>query len=104
MFVNVQTPQYIARDRPSYGLRDTDAYHNGTHIVCSFVRKLAPHTDGLVEDGGRNRDGSDRNKFIDLREPHYMYPIYANQELMTSQGRRTNSLPRKRQYRQLSFS
>ena len=90
MFVGVQTPQYIARERPGYGLRDTDVYFNGTHILCSFVRKLSPHTDALVESDGRNRDGGDRNKFVDLREPHYMYPIYADQDLMTPQGRRTN--------------
>ncbi|CAF1353048.1 unnamed protein product [Rotaria sp. Silwood1] len=86
MFVSVQTPQYIARDRPSYGLRDTDGYSNATHIICKFVRSLSPHTDTLLEHGGQNRDGVDRNKFVNLKEPHYMYPIYANQDLITPLG------------------
>jgi hypothetical protein len=94
MFVGVQTPQYILRERPSYGLRDTDGYSNATHIICHFARKLSPYTDTLVENDGRNRDGVDRNKFIDLRQPHYMYPIYSDQDLMTSQGTRNIKIPR----------
>ncbi len=90
MFVGVQTPQYIARERPSYGLRDTDGYSNGTHIICQFTRKLSPSSDGLVENDGRNRDGVDRGKFVDLRQAHYMYPIYSNQDLLTLQGMREN--------------
>lgn len=86
MFVGVQTPQYIVRERPSYGLRDTDGYANATHIICHFARKLSPHTDTLVENDGRNRDGVDRTKFVDLRQAHYMYPIYSDQDLMTPQG------------------
>ena len=78
MFVSVQTPQYIARNRPSYGLRDTDGYSNATHIICKFERTLSPYTDEL--------DGIDANKFVNLKEPHYIYPIYANQDLMSSQG------------------
>ena len=88
MFVGVQTPQYILRDRPSYGLRDTDGYSNGTHIICKFVRSLAPHTDAVLDSEGRARDGVDRKKFVNLKDPHYMYPIYADQDLVTSQGRR----------------
>ena len=88
MFVGVQTPQYILRERPSYGLRDTDGYSNATHIICHFTRKLSPHTDANAEGDGRSRDGSDRNKFVDLRQPHFMYPIYSDQDLMTPQGTR----------------
>jgi len=87
MFVGVQTPQYIARDRPGYGLRDTDGYSNETHIICKFTRTLSPYTDTLVDNDGKNRDGIDRSKFVDLKQPHYMYPIYADQDLVTSQGR-----------------
>jgi hypothetical protein len=90
MFVGVQTPQYISRGRPSYGLRETDGYSNATHIICKFVRKLSPHSDTSGDTDGKNRDGVDREKFIDLRKPHYMYPVYANQDLMTSQGRNLN--------------
>jgi len=86
MYVGVQTPQYISRDRPSYGLNDTDGYSNSTHIICKFARTLLPYTDTLVDNDGKNRDGIDRKKFINLKEPHYMYPIYADQDLMTSQG------------------
>ncbi len=86
MYVGVQTPQYIVRERPSYGLRDADGYSNGTHIICKFVRKLSPHSD-TVDSDGRNRDGIDRNKFVDLKRPHYMYPIYSDQDLMTPQGK-----------------
>jgi hypothetical protein len=82
MFVGGQAPQYISRDRPSYGLRDTDGFSNGTHIICKFIRALSPQTDPLLE-----RDGSERNKFVNLKEPHYMYPIYADQDLTTSQGK-----------------
>jgi len=76
MFVGIQTPQYILRERPSYGLRDADGYSNSTHIICKFVRKLSPNTD----------DGIDKNKVVDLKQPHYMYPIYSDSDLMTSQG------------------
>jgi hypothetical protein len=85
MFVGVQTPQYILRERPSYGLQEADGYSDSTHIICKFTRKLSPYTDTLDNDG-RNRDGVDRNKFIDLKQPHYIYPIYSDQDLMTSQG------------------
>ena len=85
MFVNVQTPQYISRDRPSYGLSDTDGYSNATHIICKFVRTLAPYTD-TFENNEKNRDGADKNKYVNLKEPHYMYPVYADQDLMTPQG------------------
>jgi hypothetical protein len=88
MFVGVQTPQYISRDRPSYGLRETEGDANATHIMCKFVRTLLPYTDTLVENDGRSRDGTERNKFVSLKEPHYMYPIYADQDLLTSQGMR----------------
>lgn len=86
MFVGVQTPQYISRNRPSYGLRDTDGYSNATHIICSFVRKLSPHTNAPLDSDGKNRDGIDKNKFVNLKEPHFMYPIYADQDLITPQG------------------
>ncbi len=86
MYVGVQTPQYISRDRPSYGLNATDGYSNSTHIICKFARTLLPYTDTLVDNDGKNRDGIDRKKFINLKEPHYMYPIYADQDLMTPQG------------------
>ncbi|CAF4326930.1 unnamed protein product, partial [Adineta steineri] len=33
MFVGVQTPQYVLRGRPAYGLQDTDGYSNATHII-----------------------------------------------------------------------
>jgi hypothetical protein len=88
MFVGVQTPQYISRGRPSYGLREADGYSNATHIICKFERKLSPYPDGAGETDGRNRDGVERDKFIDLKQPHYMYPIYSNQDLMTTQGMR----------------
>jgi len=86
MFVGVQTPQYILRGRPAYGLQEVDGYSNATHIICKFTRQLSPHTDAFVENEGRNRDGADRDKFVDLKKPHYMYPIYSDQDLMTSQG------------------
>jgi hypothetical protein len=92
MFVGVQTPQYILRERPSYGLQDADGYSNDTHIMCKFVRKLSPHTDTLGETDGKNRDGVDRNKFVDLRQPHYIYPIYSNADLMTPQGTKNSSI------------
>jgi hypothetical protein len=88
MFVGVQTPQYILRGRPAYGLQEVDGYSNATHIICKFTRQLSPHTDAFVENDGRNRDGADRDKFVDLKKPHYMYPIYSDQDLMTSQGMR----------------
>lgn len=81
MHVNVQTPQYIQRERPSYGLREAEGYSNGTHIICQFTRKLSSQVDSSVE-----REGVDRNKFVDLKKPHYIYPIYSNEDLMTSQG------------------
>ena len=86
MFVGGQAPQYIVRDRPSYGLRNTDGYSNATHIVCDFVRTLSPQTDTLVESDGKTRPTVDRKKFVNLKEPHYMYPIYSDQDLVTSQG------------------
>jgi hypothetical protein len=86
MFVGVQTPQYISRDRPTYGLTDTDGDSNATHITCSFKRTLLPYTDTLEENDGKNQDGIDRNKFVNLKNPHYMYPIYADQDIMTPQG------------------
>ena len=81
MFIGGQTPQYILRERPSYGLLDTDGYSNATHISCTFVRKLSsPNID-------KEREGSvDRQKFVNLKEPHFMYPIYADQDLQTPQG------------------
>jgi hypothetical protein len=82
MFVGVQTPQYISRERPSYGLKNKNGYSNATHITCSFVRTLLPYNDTA----GDNRDGIDRNQFVNLKEPHYMYPIYADQDVMTPQG------------------
>ena len=81
MFVGVQTPQYIYRERPSYGLRDTDGYSNATHIICKFTRRLSGNADSLSE-----RDGIDRGKLVDLKQPHYMYPIFSDQDLMTPQG------------------
>ena len=86
MFVGVQTPQYIQRERPAYGLRDTDGYSNGTHISCKFTRKLSPYADASVEHDGKAPDGVDKDKFFNLKEPHYMYPIYTNHDLVTSQG------------------
>ena len=88
MFVGVQTPQYIFHGRPSYGLEKPDGYSNATHIICKFVRKLSPHTDTSVGNDGQNRDGVYWDKFVDLKQPHYMYPIYSNQDLMTTQGRK----------------
>lgn len=81
MFVGVQTPQYIYRDRPAYGLRDTDGYSNATHIICKFTRRLSANGDRFSE-----RDGVERGKLVDLKQPHYMYPIFSDQDLMTSQG------------------
>jgi hypothetical protein len=86
MFVGVQTPQYISRNRPSYGLRNTDGYSNATHIVCKFDRKLSPHSDIPLENDGKNRDGIDKNKFVNLKEPHFMYPVYIDQDFDTPQG------------------
>lgn len=83
MFIGGQSPQYIYRDRPSFGLRDTDGHSNGTHIICSFVRTLVPQADSVAD-----RDQADRKKFVNLKEPHFMYPIYADQDLMTPQGMR----------------
>lgn len=85
MFVGVQTPQYISRDRPSYGLRDTDGYSNSTHIFCKFTRTLSPDADTALENSGKNRD-TERSKLVNLKEPHFMYPVYADQDLVTSQG------------------
>lgn len=81
MLVSLQTPQYIYRERPSYGLRDTDGYSNGTHIICKFTRRLSNSVDSSSE-----RDGTDRGKIVDLKQPHYMYPIFSDQDLMTNQG------------------
>lgn len=86
MFVGVQTPQYILRGRPAYGLRDTDGYSNATHIICKFTRKLSINGDNAAENDGRNRDRIDRDKVVDLKRPHYIYPIYADQDLMTPHG------------------
>ena len=91
MFVSVQTPQYIVRERPSYGLREADGHSNATHISCKFIRRLSPHTDNLGEQDGRQRDGNDRGKIVDLRRSHYMYPIYSDQDLRTSQGMNTDT-------------
>jgi hypothetical protein len=86
MHVVAQTPQYISRNRPSYGLKNTEEYANETHIICKFVRTLSPYTDTLAETGGKNQDDIDRTKFVNLKEPHYMYPIYSEQDLLTPQG------------------
>ena len=86
-FVGLHTAQYIARDRPAYGLRDTEGYSNETHIACKFTRTLSPYSDAFGAPGGKSGDGIERNKFVDLKQPHYMYPIYADQDLLTSQGR-----------------
>lgn len=83
MFVGMHTPQYILRDRPSYGLQDVDGYSNATHIICKFTRKLSP----LTETSGSSRDGADRDKIVDLKQVHYMYPIYSDSDLMTPQGK-----------------
>lgn len=83
MFVGVQTPQYIVRERPTYGLRDVDGYSNATHISCKFIRTLSAPTDAFGESDGQNRD---REKFVDLKQPHFIYPIYSNDELKTSTG------------------
>ncbi|CAF3371041.1 unnamed protein product [Rotaria socialis] len=89
MFVSVQTPQYISSDRPSYGLRDTDGYANASHIICKFIRTLSLDADTPVDNSGKNRDGANnRNKIVNLKEPHYMYPVYADQDLVTSKGMR----------------
>lgn len=88
MFVGVQAPQYISRDRPGYGLRDIEEYANETHIMCKFTRKLSPYSDALVDNDGKVRDGTDRSKLVNLKDPHFMYPIYADQDLMTPQGMR----------------
>lgn len=86
MFVGVQTPQYISRDRPGYGLRDIEDYSNETHIVCKFTRQLSPHSDAFTDDDGKARDAGERSKLVNLKDPHYMYPIYADQNLQTPQG------------------
>ncbi|CAF3555241.1 unnamed protein product [Rotaria socialis] len=88
MFVGVQTPQYVFRGRPSYGLREADSYSNATHIICKFSRSLSPHTENSGENDGRSRDRIDREKFVDLKKPHFMYPIYSDEGLMTAQGMR----------------
>ena len=90
MFVGIQTPQYILRNRPSYGLYNTDGYSNGTHIICKFSRRLSPTTEALIDHDGRHREGIDRNKLVDLNQAHYMYPIYFDQDLMTLQGKVLN--------------
>lgn len=82
-YTDVQTARYIQRERPSYGLREAEGYSNGTHIICQFTRKLSSHVDSSVE-----REGVDRDKFVDLKQPHYIYPIYSNEDLMTPQGMR----------------
>ena len=57
------------------------------HIYnCKFVRTLLPYTDTLGDNDGRNDDGVDKNKFVNLKEPHYMYPIFNDQDLTTSSG------------------
>ena len=86
MFVGVQTPKYIFRERPSYGLLNEDGYSNATHIICKFVRKLSPHADSSIENDEQNRGRIDQDKLVDLEKPHYMYPIYSNQDLVASQG------------------
>lgn len=92
MFVGVQTPQYIVRERPSYGLRETDGYSNATHISCKFIRRLSPHADAFGGQDARQRDGNERGRIVDLRQSHYMYPIYSNDELRTSQGTNTSTV------------
>lgn len=86
MFVGVQTPQYISHDYPAYGLRETDGYSNTTHITCKFIRTLLPYSDTLDGNNVKSQDRVEREKFVNLKEPHYMYPIYADQDLITSQG------------------
>ena len=86
MFVAVQTAQYILRGRPAYGLQDVDGSSNATHIFCKFTRTLSPYAESFVENDGRARDGVDRDKLVDLKQPHYLYPIYSNEDLMTTQG------------------
>lgn len=81
MFVGGQTPQNIVRDRPLYGLYDADAYSNATHIVCKFTRSLSANTDERDSESASNRQ-----KVVNLKEPHFMYPIYSDQDLMTPQG------------------
>ncbi|CAF0897527.1 unnamed protein product [Rotaria sordida] len=88
MFVSVQSPQYVFRGRPSYGLRDAEGYSNGPHIICKFEKSLAAYTDDLVEDDERNRGRIDRERLVDLRQPHYIYPIYSDEDLVTAQGMR----------------
>ncbi|CAF4729236.1 unnamed protein product [Rotaria sp. Silwood1] len=88
MFVSVQNPQYVFRGRPSYGLRDAEGYSNGSHIICKFEKDLSPHTDDLVENDGRNQGRIDQDKLVDLRQPHYMYPIFSEADLSTPQGMR----------------
>lgn len=87
MFVSVQTPQYIVRNQPLYGLRDADGYSNATHIICKFVRALS-NTDAPSDTSGKNRDDVDKNKIMNLKEPRFMYPIYSDEPLVTaSQGK-----------------
>ncbi|CAF0914470.1 unnamed protein product [Adineta ricciae] len=88
MFVAVQTAQYILRGRPAYGLQDVDGSSNATHIFCKFTRTLSPYTESFAENDGRVRDGVDRDKLVDLKQAHYLYPIYSNEDLMTAQGMR----------------
>ena len=89
MFVGVQTPQYIVRERPSYGLRETDGYSNTTHIICKFVRSVSANAEAPVEQDGQHRHSVNRGKLVDLKRPHHLYPIYSDQDLMTPQGRRS---------------
>lgn len=86
MFVGVQTPQYILRTRPSFGLLDTDGYSNATHIICKFTRRLSSSAESTIDQETRNLEGVDRSKWVDLSQAHYMYPIFSDKDLMTSQG------------------
>lgn len=87
-YVGGQAPQYISRDRPSYGIRNTFGYANSTHIVCKFERTLTTQSENVGENDGKARDGVDRNKLVNLKQPHYMYPVYIDQDLLTPQGMR----------------
>ncbi|CAF0784716.1 unnamed protein product [Didymodactylos carnosus] len=91
MFLSVQTPQLIEKDYSVYGLEDPDAYANETHINCEFTRSMAPYgyiapsqtADQQQRDkdkDNREKDTRLRSKIVDLREPHYVYPIYGDQQ------------------------
>jgi len=94
-YVGGQTPQYISRDRPSYGIRNTFGYANNTHIVCKFERTLTSQSENPGDNDGKSHDNVDRNKLVNLKQPHFMYPIYIDQDLLTPQGMRvpTQDIP-----------